>query len=240
MKLRKSIWVTGFLMLSVILSSCNLGATPAPTQDPASIQQTAMAQVLSTVSSQQTQTAAALPPPTNTLLPTNTLAPLTIIETNTPIPFATQPGLTPLVIPTITIGAIATTSTKNGCNDGLYIGETAPADNTEFSIGDIISKAWTIKNTGTCDWDEGYAFVFVPEGVTDNGQLCSPDFSGEDIVLTKSKPEDYTKVNGTQSFVVKIKAPKVAGVFTSCWRLRDDGGNYFGPLVWSIIQVRKP
>lgn len=238
MKFRKSNWLSGFLLLAVTLSACNLGATPAPTQDIVAIQSTAMAQVISTVSAQQTQTAAAIPPtaiPTDTLLPTFTLQPtFAPAGGSTPFVFDTPlPGLTPLAIASPTLGAISTVTTKNGCNDGTYIGETAPYDNTEFGIGEIIKKGWTILNSGTCEWDEGYAFAFMPDS-------SSPEVSGPTITLPKNKPSDYTKPGHTQSFIVTFKAPKVAGTYKVYWKLRDDSGNYFGPLVYLIFRVRKP
>ncbi len=76
MKSRKSLWLVGMTILAVILSSCNLGATPAPTEDPGVIQTQAFSVVLTQAALQQTQTALAIPPtalPTNTPFPTATL-----------------------------------------------------------------------------------------------------------------------------------------------------------------------
>jgi hypothetical protein len=237
MKLRKHVRLSGCLLVAITLSACNLGATPAPTQDVAALQSTAMAQVLSTVSSQQTQTAAAVSP---TALPTDTLVPPTAtveinFSTTTPlVGFGTQlPGLTPLAISTVTSGVISTVTTKNGCNDGTYIGETKPFDYDEVNSGEEISKGWTILNTGTCDWDEGYVFQFLAE-------QSDAEIKGPSIVLPKSKPGDYTKVGHSQTYIVKFNAPKTAGVYKGYWKLKDDGGNFFGPLVSIIITVRKP
>src|SRR5690242_4655343 len=110
MKLRKHIGLTGFLLVAIFLSGCNLGATPVPTQDAAAIQSTALAQVMSTVAAQQTQTAAAIPPtalPTDTLVPTvalpATIAPIGGVSAT---PFGTQnAALTPLAIFTVTPGS---------------------------------------------------------------------------------------------------------------------------------------
>jgi hypothetical protein len=240
MKLRKHIWLTGFLLSAITLNACNLGATPAPTQDVAALQSTALAQVLSTVSAQQTQTAAAIPPtalPTDTLVPTMTLQatfPPVGGASATPAGVGTQlPGLTPLVISTVTSGVVSTITTKNGCNDGTYIGETDPYDYDEVNIGQEISKGWSILNTGTCDWDEGYVFQFLAE-------QSDPEIKGPSIILPKNKPEDYTKPGHSQTYIVKFNAPKTAGIFKGYWKLKDDGGNFFGPLVSVIITVRKP
>ncbi|MBL8091675.1 MAG: hypothetical protein KF758_08695 [Anaerolineales bacterium] len=242
MKLRKFFWLVGALFISIALGACNIGATPPPAQDDGAIQTQAFEIVLTQAALQQTQTAAAVPPtplPTGTLAATITIAPLptsgTFGETNTPFAFNTQqPGLTPqLLITPTSIAAVNTITTQNGCNDGAYIGETKPFDGDSIKVGAEFSKAWTILNTGTCTWDEGYVFdylesYFPPE--TNVSQLA-----GYDIKLKKNAAEEYTKPKHTQSFVVKLKAPKTPGQYKGYWKLRDDAGNYFGPLVYVWI-----
>jgi hypothetical protein len=109
MKYQKIKWLFAYTLLSIILSSCNLGATPVPTQDIGAIQTEAFNQVLTQVALAASPT----PMPTNTPLPaTATLAaPATfiVVGNSTPFPFNTpQPGLTPIAlgIPTIA-GSIA-------------------------------------------------------------------------------------------------------------------------------------
>ena len=238
MKLRKYTWLTIFLLVSLILSSCNLGATPAPTEDPASIQSTAFAQVMSTVDAQKTQTAAAIPPtvaPTDTLIPTITLqATLDFSAGASQTPLV---NFTPLTIATVTPGVVTTLTTKNGCNDGLYMGEaphyTDAGHYLEVTIGETIEQYFHFKNTGTCNWDEGYAFMFQPE-------LSSPEVTGNNIILVKNKPTDYTVVGDEVRYKAIIKAPKVAGDYAAFWKLRADDGSEFGPLVSLYIRVRKP
>jgi hypothetical protein len=237
MKLRKYIWSTGFLLITITLNACNIGATAVPTQDAAAIQSTALAQVLSTVSAQQTQTAAAIPP---TALPTDTLVPTITLE----ITFAPVGGVTPtlgfgtlLPISTVTPGVIATTSTKNGCNDGEYLGEdphyTDAYHYLEVNIGQVVEQFFRFKNIGTCPWDEGYGFIFQPE-------YSSPELTGNTIILPKNKPEDYTLVGNQIRYKAIIKAPKVAGDYAAFWKLRADDASEFGPLVSLYIRVRKP
>jgi hypothetical protein len=229
MKVRKLKWVIGCLVLAIILSSCNIGATPVPTQDIGAIQTQAFAQVM-------TQVAAAFTPtsmPTNILVPTSTLAvPPTFAPiggssgTVTPFAFNTpQPGLTQTVatpMPTVT-GAVATITTKNGCTDGAFVGESAPYDGATLRPNEPYEKHFDIMNTGSCAWDEGFAFVFQP-GYSTEG------FKGYDIQLRKEV--DFTKPGEVISFVIKLNAGVQPGTYIGSWKLRDDGGNYFGPLVF--------
>jgi hypothetical protein len=235
MKSRKSIWLVGATMLAIILSSCNIGAT-APDDDPDAIQTQAFSIVLTQAALQQTQTALAEPPtslPTDTPPPTVELPTFSPLEgTNTPFAFNTQqPGLTPLASPIPTVGVVSTVTTKNGCNDAAYLGEGGVQDGDEIEAGKNFNKSFMLLNTGECTWDEGYGFMFVPE-------FSTPGFQGYNIVLPKDKPEDYTKPGFGNTYVLKLTAPKTAGTYKAYWKLRDDVGNFFGPLVWLEIVVK--
>jgi hypothetical protein len=244
MKSRKSLWLVGMTILAVILSSCNLGATPVPTEDPGVIQTQAFSIVVTQAALQQTQTAMAIPPtalPTNTPFPTATLGEIATLNiptfsqvggTNTPAAFNTQqPGLTPLASALPTTGVVVTFTTKNGCNDGSFLGETAPFDKDVVKAGKKYDKSWTILNTGTCAWDEGYSFTYMAD-------LSSPDLKGYSIVLKKNAADEYTKPGHSQSFIVKLVAPEKAGEYKGYWKMKDDAGNFFGPLVSVWITVK--
>lgn len=233
MKLSKTLWLIGVMVPSIILSACNLSATAVPTQDAGAIQTEAFNLVLTQAALQQTQTAQAIPPtaaPTNTFLPLATQGSIPTAAFqggNTPVPFNTQlPGFTPLASPVPTLGSVATITTKNGCNDGTLVEESNPLDGAKLKNFTEFTKSWTIQNTGTCTWDEGYAFVFLKE-------LSSPELKGYDVVFTN---RDAQTVPGNKNkYNLKLTAPggKTKEVeYVGYWKLRDDGGNFFGPMVW--------
>lgn len=242
MKSRKIFWlITISLIISVVISACNIGATPAPTQDPGVIQTQAFEIVLTQQSIQQTQTAAAIPPtslPTNTFVATNTIVPLPtsgLLFTNTPFALNTQqPGFTPLAdgtTPIATVGVVSTTTTKNGCNDGYLISEGGPYDGKTILTNTEFTKTWEFINVGTCPWDEGYTFAFVPEYST--GGKGSKDF-----VIPKGGP--FVEPQKTIIFTVTLRTPKTPGEYIWYFKLKDDQGNYFGSLVWTkIIAVKE-
>lgn len=243
MKSRKIFWLTTTsLILSVVISACNIGATPAPTQDPGAIQTQAFEIVALTQQVLgQTQTAAAIPPtvlPTNTAVPTNTVPPLPtsgLLFTNTPFAFNTQqPGITPLVVgstPIATVGIISTTTTKNGCSDGYLISESAPYDGKTILVGEQFTKSWEFINVGSCTWDEGYSFAFVQE-------FSTGGYGGKDFVIPKNGP--FVEPQKTTTFTVTLKTPKTPGEYIWYFKLKDDQGNYFGSLVWTkIVAVTK-
>ena len=239
MKFRKYQWLAIYIMLSIILSSCNLNltVTPPPTQDVGVIQTEAFNQVLTQVALASSPT----PLPTNTELPaTPTLQELPTfapvgggVSTNTPFPFNTaEPGfgLTPLASPVPTVGGIVpTVTTKNGCNNGVLLSESAPYDGASLDRGQAFEKTFSFLNTGSCAWDEGYTFAFLPSYSTSG-------FKGYDIAIKKD--EDFTKPGKGISFVLKLTAPNTPGEYKGSWKLKDDGGSYFGSLVWVKFVVK--
>ncbi len=236
MKFRKLQWLVVYTMLAIILSSCNLGATPAPTMDVGSIQTQAFNQVLTQVALASSPT----PMPTNTMAPTVTLsAPPTFAvvgggaAVDTPFPFNTPlAGLTPLALPSVptVAGVVPTITTKNGCNDGVLTAESRPYDGEVIAASRWYEKNFAFLNTGSCTWDEGYAFVFQPG-------FSSPDFQGYDILLRKAI--DFTPPGKSITFTIKLKASHIPGEHIGSWKLRDDGGNYFGSLVFVKYVIEK-
>lgn len=242
MKFRKPFWLMSVTILgAVLMSSCNMGATQVPAQDPGVVQTQAFNIVLTQSALQLTQTAMANPPvaPTNTPQPTATLGSPTFAPvgaaTNTPFALGTPlPGFTPLASAVPTLGGpIATITTQNGCNNGFYVGETAPAK-TDWEVltpGTGYSKAWTIQNIGTCIWSADYAFVLLPE-------RSSADIIWEHTSIVIKKAADFVPLQQSQSFVVKFTTPKKAGKYEAYWKLHDNANNYFGPMVWIRFEIK--
>jgi hypothetical protein len=233
MKFRTKSWLISLIIISILISACNMGATPAPTEDPGAIQTQAFEIVLTQAALQQNQTAAAIPSSTNTPAPTNTLAPLPtsgLFSTNTPFLLNTQqPGFTPLSVSgSPTVGVISTTTTKNGCNDGYLISESEPYDGKIMAIGTEFKKSWEFINVGTCSWDEGYTFAFIEEFST-GGRFV------KDYVIPKAGP--FIEPGKTGIFTVTLKTPKIPGEYIWYYKIKDDAGNFFGSLVWAKIVV---
>jgi hypothetical protein len=234
-----------FLLMTatLTLAACNVGSTAAPTADVNAINTAALSTAMAQISAQQTMTA--LTAPSATPLPTNAAISLATVSLPTAaggalptVSFNTTPvaNTTPLagftnvagspIAPTTAGGIIG--DTKSGCNDGAFVGETLP-DRSEVGAGKNFTKAWEIRNTGTCAWDEGYVFAFQPD-------LSSAGIEGYDIVINNK--DEITKAGHSQSFIVKLTAPTAAGEYKGYWKLKTDDGTYFGPLVYFHIVVK--
>jgi hypothetical protein len=242
--MQRKLMITTALVV-MLAAACNVGATPAPTMDVNAINTAAFNTAMAQISSQQTQ--AALAAPSATSLPANTLLPLATLGLptaggvpptagNGAIPtlsFNITPNTTPVagftqIATSRPAGSSGQASTASGCNDALFVGETLP-DGSVVKAGDNFVKGWELKNTGTCDWDEGYAFAFQPD-------LSSSAIQGYDIVIKSS--DDVTKPGHSQSFVIKLTAPSTAGEYKGYWKLKTGSGVSFGPLVYFDIVVK--
>jgi hypothetical protein len=124
-----------FLILTLILSACNLPARGTPTPDFVQIAQTSAAQ---TVEASLTQVGPTSSPPPSPTVPA-TSSPTAII------PPTSAPS--------------ATSATASSCDKAGFVSETIP-DDTVYPPNTAFTKPWRLKNTGTCAWTTSYALVF--------------------------------------------------------------------------------
>jgi Ig-like domain-containing protein len=227
---KKLIGMAVMFTLTVLLSACNIGATPAPTQDLGAIYTQAADLVATQFALQQTQTALAVPPspiPSPTSQPPATFPVGTAFGASTPFggstPFGavTQPGG---FFPTATIAALATASGPV-CNDSRFISEDIP-DGTVMKPGQEFEKTWYLQNAGTCTWDDGYVFTYQG-GTLDGYSLKIKDTS------------QFVKPGDTATFTVSLTASLEPQKYTDCWKMKDDRGNYFGTYACVTIVVQK-
>jgi len=219
MRVKKLAWLTVSLLAMVAMTACNIGATPAPTLDVNAIYTSAAATLLADFSQQQTQTALAVPP-----TPTNTLAVLsTPIAGYTPQGVGTPPAVsTPVVfntpVPTLS-GPL--------CNDSVFIADVTVRDGSLMKPGQDFEKIWTIKNSGTCAWGEGYVLAFVSGDKMDGYDL---PFSTN---IGPVKPGD------TVNLKINMTAHLAEGTYSGCWKMKDDKGYFFGTPLCYAIEVKK-
>jgi hypothetical protein len=226
MHFKKTLQLSILALLVIALSACNLGATPEPTVDVEAIYTSAAETALFTFSQQLTQTALAASPtaqPTNTTAPTNTPF-ATLSLQSTPLgagtPLATQVGFaTPI-------------STLSGpqCNDAVFIADVTVPDGSEMDKGQDFKKIWSIQNSGTCQWDEGYSFEWV----------TGDDLDGYTIKIdTKNgyNYHDFVDPGETTQFEILMTAPLTEREYTACWRMKSDGNYFFGTFACVTINV---
>ena len=245
MPVRKSPRRTLLILLTaaLTLAACNVGATPAPTVDVNAINTAANATAMAQISAQLTQTALAAP--TNTPLPTDTPLSLATVALPTAGPsptggvpgalptlsFNTTPNTTPLpgFTPLSTsVAPVNTVSFGDGCNNLAYVADATYPDNSEIKPGKNFEKKWTVKNTGTCTWDEGYKLVFI--GGDRDLDPTSFEFKNK---------EDFVAAGETADIGVDLTSPLKEGSYGGTWRMQSDAGVYFGEYLTVLIVVKK-
>ncbi len=145
----------------------------------------------------------------------------TITNTVTPVPSNTPAQSSP-TLPQAT--KVVSNNTANGCNDALYVSDVTIPDGTTINAGDSFTKTWSLKNTGTCNWDKKYKLVYI---------------SGEKMGASDTTLANDVNVGKSGNISVEMKAPTSTGTYYSYWQMADSAGNRFGGRVYVMIKVGK-
>lgn len=215
------------ILIAIVAAGCAPSTPAAPTQDVNAVYTQAALLVATQFSMLQTQTAMAIPP-TAQATPTLPAIVSTLPVFGTPGSPIAPIGFTPIATVIATLPSGGSGSTANGCNDSQFVDETIP-DKTVMKSGEKFDKVWQLMNTGTCAWNEGYIFAFIPNDST-------AGFSGYDIVYKSG--DAATEPKHSQSFILKLTAPTTAGEYKGYWKMKDKVGNFFGTRVYVWIIVK--
>jgi hypothetical protein len=197
------------ILITLVLSACNLPSVKKTPPDSAGLIHTIAAQ---TVEAQLTLEAAGnqgnqngdsqqpgdqedvegLATQTETPFPTLTPQPL---PSDTPIP---SPSITPIPCDHITWGKDVTIP-----------------DGTELVPGEVFTKTWRLKNTGTCTWTSGYSLVFE----TGDAMGAPP---ATQLTTGTVPPGQQIDVS------IVLEAPVSAGTYQGYFKLRNTEGEIFG------------
>ena len=155
-------------------------------------------------------------------IPSATVAPT---QTFTPVPTATVAAtLTPLatLTPQNTVTKEPSSYTAFGCYDAAFGSDVTIPDGTLFDPGDAFTKTWEIKNTGGCDWEADFSFIFS---------------SGDQMSGTNNLVSIAVAPGETATLSVDLIAPDTPGTYTGFWRLTNAEGTIFGESVYVLIIV---
>lgn len=113
------------------------------------------------------------------------------------------------------------TETPLPCNKAKFIAENIP-DDKQYDPGDPFIKTWTIRNDGTCTWDETYRVVF------NDGDRMSGESSFN--LDRKVKPGETIDIS------VNLTAPAKPGTYQGYWNIKAPNGDLF-TYFWAKIVV---
>lgn len=103
-----------------------------------------------------------------------------------------------------------------------FVQDVNVPDGTRFDAGAQFDKTWRVRNSGQSPWPQGTQLVYVR-----GNQLGGP----------ASVTVPPTAVSNVIDVTVSMTAPSQNGEYQSYWRLREPGGQFFGPEVFVIINV---
>ncbi len=129
-----------------------------------------------------------------------------------------EPGPTPTAMPDV-MG-------EGGCTlNASYVADVTIPDDTELAPGTSFVKTWRLRNSGSCDWEDGFELIFV---------------SGEPMGGPVSVVVPATAAGSMVDVSVNLVAPGSPGTYRGNWRMRSDTGTVFGTQVYVQIVVPEP
>lgn len=112
--------------------------------------------------------------------------------------------------------------------DGATLISQTIADGTVMSPGQVFTKTWTLRNSGTTTWTPG------AQGHTLNFAAGSDRMDAAATALTLANP---IAPNGQVTFSVQLTAPNTPGNYTGNWRMNGANFTDFAPVVSVKIVV---
>ncbi len=92
--------------------------------------------------------------------------------------------------------------------------------------GQPFTKGWRLRNSGTCDWQIGYALTYV------SGNEPAAQMGGQPIPVTR-----VVKPGETFDFNANLIAPIAPGTYQGFWQMQNLARQHFGETVWVGITV---
>ena len=118
------------------------------------------------------------------------------------------------------LSTVTPTSDAACTNDLTFLEDLTIPDGMQLAPGSTIEKQWKVKNSGTCDWSEGYTIQLVsgPDLGSGGSQTLAAVASGSELVIS-----------------LYFTVPAETGRYTATWRASDATGKQFGD--WFSIEI---
>lgn len=214
------------------LTEIAANATPTYTPQPVQLEATATdQQSLVQITITMTESNASGGLPTQEVVATATLG-LVATETLLPGLPTNTPGtglFTP--IPTITTAPTAgTINTGPVCKNAAFEGDVTIPDGTLLNPWEKFVKTWRMRNSGTCNWDEGFSFK----------PWSGPSsMANHEHAYNIRKKDKFIPAGAVIDIAIEMYAPGDPGEYVAHWKWFDDQGQPFGGDFTVVIKVVK-
>ncbi len=112
------------------------------------------------------------------------------------------------------------------CSDAaVFLEDLTLPDGTTVEPAQAVTKQWSVRNTGTCDWGTGYRLVPI---------LPNPLATSQEVALFPARA-------GTQAiWEVDLVIPNTPGEVIGRWEAQNPSGQVFGEEVYVVLEVASP
>jgi hypothetical protein len=150
------------------------------------------------------------------------LAACTRSQERQPVAIWTPPPEGARGTPTVPVAPVVPPVPTACLNNLTFVEDLTVPDGTVVGPGDEVDKRWSVQNSGTCDWGEGYRLVPLDKGV----------FAGpEQVALFPAR------IGESATLQVVLQAPAEPGAYTSRWQAESALGELFGEVVYLLVIV---
>ncbi|MBE9479494.1 MAG: hypothetical protein IMY80_05965 [Chloroflexi bacterium] len=158
---------------------------------------------------------------------------LLLVQCSSEVEKTVTPGWTPL--PTISspprpsptvIGAAPTPAPRGECvNDAEFVDDLTIPDRSNVEPGAELDKRWEVRNSGSCDWEDGYLLV----------RIGSDRFIGVDEIALFP-----ARAGKNAIWQVVLTVPLDPGEYIGRWQALSPEGQLFGEEVYIWVYVPTP
>ena len=125
------------------------------------------------------------------------------------------------VMPQVATTAMPTIDTSYCTLGAVFQADVTVPDNTGVEAGQLFTKTWRVRNTGTCDWGVGYRLTHV-----DGNQMGGPD----SVDIPEIPAGESAEIS------VRLTAPMEEGQHRGQWQICVNETECFGDRIY--VQIR--
>jgi hypothetical protein len=107
--------------------------------------------------------------------------------------------------------------------DSAFVADINYADGTVVEDDIMIKKVWSIQNTGTCTWDDGYALIPVTGEAKGTWKI--------------DEKKEFVEPGEIVEIGIEMRTPTKGGEWGGCWKMQGDSGQLFGTFLCLLINI---